>query len=83
MLLDQLFFAIGELLLKIPPLYYLLIFILFFVVVIVISLIFKYHLKKYTFQTYKTGMIRLVYISGLGILGMIGLILLGLIFSQT
>lgn len=83
MLLEQLLFGLGNVLIQVPPLYYLGIFILVIVGVTVVSGIFHYHIQKYTFRDYKTGMIRLVYIGGLGILLAIALILLALIFGLS
>ena len=82
MLIEQLLFGLGELFLNIPPIFYLGLFILVFAVAIVISLIFRYHLKKYTFRDYKTGMMRLIFVAGLMVLAAIALVLLVLIFGR-
>lgn len=82
MLLEQLLFGLGELFLSIPPVYYLGLFILVFAIAIVISLIFRFHLKKYTFRDRRTRFIRMIFVSGLIILAIISLILLSLIFGR-
>lgn len=81
MLLEQLIFGIANALVQIPPFYYLIIFLLVMVGAVVVSIIFQYHLGKYTFRNYKTGLMRLIYISGLAILTIIALVLLALIFG--
>jgi hypothetical protein len=83
MLLEQLLFGLVDLLLQVPPLYYLGLFLLIVGGAIVISFVFQFHIKKYTFKDYKTGLMRLVYISGLAILVIIALILLALIFGLS
>ncbi|MCI5050736.1 MAG: hypothetical protein MRY57_00290 [Candidatus Pacebacteria bacterium] len=83
MLIQQLVDALGSVFLQIPPFYYLLIFLFVMAGSIIVSIIFHYHIQKYTFRDYKTGLMRLVFISGLGILSTIALILLGLIFRLS
>ena len=83
MFLEQLIYGLADVLLQVPPVYYLVLFLLIAVGVVIISLIFKFHLRKYTFRDYKTGLMRMVYISGLGILMVIALILLALIFGLS
>lgn len=83
MLLEQLIFGITNALVQIPPFYYLIMFLLVIAGAVIVSIIFQYHLGKYTFRDYKTGLMRLVYISGLSILTLIALILLALIFEMS
>lgn len=83
MLIEQLLFALGDAMVQIPPVYYIGIFLLVIVSAGIVTSIFHFHLQKYTFRDYKTGMMKLVYISGLGILSVIALILLGLIFGLS
>jgi hypothetical protein len=83
MFLEPLLFGIVDLLLQVPPVYYLGLFVLIVGGSIVVSFIFQFHIGKYTFKDYKTGLMRLVYISGLAILVVIALILLALIFGLS
>ncbi|MFT7328055.1 MAG: hypothetical protein ACI870_000233 [Crocinitomicaceae bacterium] len=82
MIFEQIVYGVGELLVKIPAMFYLILFLIFFVIIVVISVAYKFHLKKYAFRNYTSGIIRLVYISGLGILTLISIILLVIIFAQ-
>jgi uncharacterized membrane protein YhhN len=82
-MLEQLVFGVGDLLMQIPPLYFVLLFIIFLIASIVVSGIFRFHLNKYTFQDSTIRMTKLIYPSGLGILSGIAFILLGLILSQS
>ena len=83
MVLEQLFSGLLDILLQIPPLYFLGLFLLITAGAIIISFIFQFHIRKYTFRDYTTGLVRLVYISGLVILIVIALILLLLIFRLS
>jgi len=83
MLLEQLLYSLGSFLVDIPPQFYLVLFVLCMIGVGIISIILHYHLKKYTFMDHRTGMVRFVYLVGLGVLTILALILLGLIFGLS